>query len=467
MRRQHRIALAVLLAVVLVAILAPTALAAAGGGSAGFGGGGGGGGGEGGGRGGGLYIVIQILIRIALLGHGVGALALIAVAILYVLLRNGVPWMRNFWTAQESSGRAARRRSAQRERRVELAAAEAAEVDPAFAPDVVRPAAKKLYTEIQGAWDAGDRIHLGELMAPDLLAEWERRLDDFEGRGWRTGCSCSRSRGSRTWCRTNRGSDNWDRVVVRIEAKLRDYVEDGSGTRIKRIGRLSDKLLVREFWTLSKRDGDWILRSIEQGAEGAHTLDEQLVPSPWSDDGALRDEALVERAVADAVPEGTSIAEVADVDFEGTARAAALDLSLADGRFAPDVLEVAARRAIAAWADAVDGDDVRLARPSLNRKRPRTFCTRAIRATELASWSAGPRSSRSGSPASTPPRRPIDGDRGRYRGQALHRGSRHDSVGIRQRSRSSSFTEHWTLVCDGDKTQPWRVAAVGAPAGRA
>jgi predicted lipid-binding transport protein (Tim44 family) len=465
MRRRHRIALAVLLVVVLAAILAPTALAAAGGGSAGFGGGGGEGGG--GGRGGGLYIVIQILIRIALLGHGIGALALIAIAVAYVLLRNGVPWMRNFWTARESSGRAARRRSAQRERRVELAAAEASEVDPAFAPDVVRPAAKRLYTEIQAAWDADDRIHLRELVAPDLLAEWERRLDDFDRRGWRNRVQLLEAPRVAYVGLTNRGSDSSDRVVVRIEAKLRDYVEDGSGKRIKRIGRLSDKVQIREFWTLSKRDGHWILRSIEQGAEGAHALDEQLVASPWSDDGALRDEALVERAVADAVPEGTSIAEVADLDFDGTARAAALDLSLADGRFTPDVLEVAARRAVAAWAEAVDGDDVALLaiaapqaaedllypgdpshRTRLVVRGPRI---KQIRITGLDA-------------AATPPSMAIEVD---IEGRRYLEDRATTAVVSGSQSRSSSFTEHWTLVCDGDNAQPWRLAAVGAPAGRA
>jgi predicted lipid-binding transport protein (Tim44 family) len=48
------------------------------------------------------------------------------------------------------------------------------------------------------------------------------------------------------------------------------------------------------------------------------------------------------------------------VSFEGTAREQALDLSLADARFAPDVLEAAARQAVAAWAEAVDGDDAAL-----------------------------------------------------------------------------------------------------------
>ncbi len=462
MTRRRRIALAALLVVVVAMILAPTALAAAGGGSAGFGGGGDGGGGGGGGHGAGLYIVIQILIRIALLGHGLGALVLIALGIIYLLLRQGVPWMRNFWTAKGSSGRAAGRRTAQRERRVELAAAEAADVDPAFAPDVVRPAAKKLYTEIQAAWDAGDRIHLRGLVAPDLLAEWERRLDDFDTRGWRNRVQLLEEPRVQYVGLTNRGSDSSDRVVVRIEAKLRDYVEDRSGRRIKRIGRLTETVRVREFWTLGKRDGHWILRSIEQGAEGAHTLDEQLVASPWSDDGAMRDEALVEGAVADAVPEGTSIAEIADLDFEGDARAAALDLSLADGRFAPDVLEVAARRAVAAWAEAVDGDDAALlaiahpqaAQDLLHPGDPshktrlvvRGPAVKQIRITGLDA-------------AATPPSMAIEVD---IEGRRYIEDRATTAVVSGSQSRSSSFTEHWTLVLDGDVTQPWRVAAVAA-----
>jgi hypothetical protein len=69
---------------------------------------------------------------------------------------------------------------------------------------------------------------------------------------------------------------------------------------------------------------------------------------------------VVETAVADGLPEGFTPADVADLDFDGDARAAALDLSVADPRFAPDVLEAAARRAVEAWAEAVDGADTAL-----------------------------------------------------------------------------------------------------------
>ncbi len=158
----------------------------------------------------------------------------------------------------------------------------------------------------------------------------------------------------------NTGDDRTKRTTVRIETSLRDYVEDAYGQRVGRADSLSDTIKVREYWTLGKRGGHWILLSIEQGAEGEHALSEEIVASPWADDRSMRDAALVEGAVADAVPDGTNIAEVADLDFQGDARAAANDLSLADGRFAPDILEVAARRAVAAWAEAVDGDDAEL-----------------------------------------------------------------------------------------------------------
>ena len=121
-------------------------------------------------------------------------------------------------------------------------------------------------------------------------------------------------------------------------------------------------MTLTEYWTLARRDGAWMVQSIEQSAEGDHHLDEQIVASPWSDEQRLDDESLTELAVADALPEGFTTADLAEVDFDGDARAHALDLSLADARFAPDVLEAAARRAVGAWAEAVDGDDAALER---------------------------------------------------------------------------------------------------------
>jgi predicted lipid-binding transport protein (Tim44 family) len=472
MNRRGRIALAAAVIAIAVLILAPDALAAAGGGSHSFGGGGEGGGGGGfggggGGRGVGIYILFQILIRIAVLGHGLGALFLIALALIWFTFRRMSPRAGGFWAARQRTGRAARNQTKRRERRVQLAAAEAAEDDEAFAPDVVKPAAAKLFTDIQSAWDANDRYRLQKLVAPDLLIEWEHRLDDFQAKGWRNRVEPIGTPNVEYVGLTNRSENQADRVVVRIEAKVRDYVVDRNGKHIKSEGQFGETRRLREFWTLRRRDRRWILASIEQGAEGSHALDDEIVASAWSDDQGMRDEALVEGAVADAVPQGTRISEVADLQFEGDAHAAALDLSLADGRFAPDVLEVAARRAVAAWAEAVDGGDKPLnaiAHPEAIRNL--LHPGDPSQATRLVV--RGPRVKQIRivglDAAVTPPTMTIEVD---VTGRRYIENRRTTEVLAGSQSRETSFTEHWTFALDGPATQPWRIAATGAPLARA
>ncbi len=437
-------------------LAAPDALARAGGGSSGFGGFGRGGGGFGRGFGHGHFFFIPV-------GGGGGVLLfiLVLVVVLFVL-----PRLMMWWRRQQSAGAASRRRVGQRQRRVELAAAEAAEDDTAFAPEQVRSQATRLFVDIQSAWDAGDRVRLRGLVAPELLAEWERRLDDFDRKGWHNRVQPLGEPSIEYVGLTNRGDDPADRVVVRIEARLRDYVEDAYGQRVGRVDGAGETSRVREFWTLVKRDGHWILQSIEQGGEGAHRLSEGLVATPWADERTMHDEALVHGAVQDAVPEGTKLAEVADLDFNGDGRAAALDLSLADGRFAPDVLEVTARRAVAAWADAVDGDNgplLRLSHPDAARELlhpgdPSERTRLVVRGLEVRHISIV-----SLDPASEPPTMTIDVE---LAGRRYIEDRDTAAVVAGSQSRAITFTERWTLALDGPNDQPWRIVAVRAPAGR-
>ncbi|TML95142.1 MAG: hypothetical protein E6G05_15755, partial [Actinobacteria bacterium] len=255
------------------------------------------------------------------------------------------------------------REVSRREHRVEPAAAVAAEDDAAFASDTVHEEAAELFFDIQDAWDANDRGRLQQLVGPELWTEWKRRLDHFDHMQWRNRVQPIGQPKVKYVGLHNVADDREDRVVVAIEATLRDYIVDSNGGRIKRKDSSSETSRMFEFWTLAKRrdrgadgEGQWIVVSIEQVKEGAHELKDELVVTPDSDEKTMRDQAMVEGATAEAVPEGTRIAEVADLNFQGDARSAANDLSLADGRFAPDVLEIAARRAVGAWAQAVDGD---------------------------------------------------------------------------------------------------------------
>jgi len=224
---------------------------------------------------------------------------------------------------------------------------------------------------------------------------------------------------------------------------------------------------LEEWWTLAPRDGGgWVLLSIEGDDEGMHQIEEQIVTTPWGDAQRLRDEALVEGAVADKVAEGFTVAEVADLDFDGDARAAALDLSLADGRFAPDILEASARRGVAGWAEAVDGEDSRLLaiadpaaaqellHPGDSSGRTRLVVRGLrIRRVRIAALDA----------AAQPPAMSIEVE---------VTGTRYvqdrDTAAVLSGSDSSEaqFVERWTMTLSGPDDQPWRIAGVGSAAPR-
>jgi predicted lipid-binding transport protein (Tim44 family) len=388
-----------------------------GGGGGGFGGGGGGGFGGGGGSGSGGG---DPLVAVFVLGG-------FALLVLYLVLRSGLY----------------HRKVSKR--------------DAYFAADELEQHAAALFRAAEMAWDARDRAALAKLVGPDLLVEWNRRLDDFDRKHWHNRVQVLADPDVRYVGITNREDDAEDRAVVRITAQLRSYVEDGNGRRIRRKGDNDDLMTLEEYWTLARRDGQWMVQSIEQRAEGDHQLDEPIVASPWSDDQRLEDEAVTELAVADALPEGFTTADLAEVDFAGDARARALDLSVADGRFAPDVLEAAARRAVAAWAEAVDGDDAALeAVASPDAVGELLYGGDATRKTRLVV--RGPRVKRiqidSVQVDPVPATMTVEVELG---------GSRYvedrdtTTVVSGSKDRATTFTERWTLALDGPPDSPWRI----------
>ncbi|HEY6759501.1 MAG TPA: TIM44-like domain-containing protein [Baekduia sp.] len=314
-----------------------TILAAAGGGSSGFGGGGGGGGGGGFGGGGG--------------GFGAGGGGGSPVLFLFILFAVLVFFAFGaFKTVQY------RRQRAARERRTELAAAEAANDDADFDPETVRREAIALFLDVQRLWSANDVEGLERMVGPDLMVEWRRRLEDFRRRGWCNRCEPLAEPHVEYLGLVNREGEDEDRVVVRITAPMQDYVVDAGGHVVTKKGEGDTTTTLTEWWTLHPPGERWRLLSVESEAEGRHNLTSELIAVPWGD-ARVADAALVEGAVADRVADGVAVSEIAPAEVDADARAAALDLSLADGRFAPEVLEVAARRAVEAWVEAIDGAD--------------------------------------------------------------------------------------------------------------
>jgi predicted lipid-binding transport protein (Tim44 family) len=296
------------------------------------------------------------------------------------------------------------------------------------------------------------------------LVEWNRRLDDFERKGWRNVCQVVGAPSVEYVGITNREDDAEDRAVVRIEAVLTDYVVDEHGHKITRGDSTSETSSMCEYWTLAWNEerNHWTVVSIEQQAEGDHHLDGEIVPTPWSD-GRIADEALVEGAVADKVAEGFTVADVADLDFDGDARAAALDLSVADTRFGPDVLEAAARRAVEAWAEAVDGEDAALEAVASPEAVARLLygddssaSTRVVvrgprvKRIHIAALDAG----------SEPATMTIDVE---VQGRRYRENRDTAAVVSGSQSRATTFTERWTLALEGPDTAPWRLVGTATP----
>ena len=439
-------ALALLTPTVLLALLPAAALGAAGGGSSGFGGGGGGGGSSGGGYSSG----------------GSGGEASAGGFLIFILIIAGCVLFAVISNVLEQ------RRIRRRDRHVRTASAEAAQDDAYFAAEAVERDAAELFRQIQAAWSAKDRTRLHQLVGGELMEEWSKRLDDFDRKGWHNIVNVKSGPEVKYMGLVNREDDTDDRVVVRLEATLEDYVQMKGGGRMMSDGESDETRDFTEWWTLARGAGGWMLLSIEQSNEGMHHLKSDIVTTPWGDDRALRDEALVEGAVADKVAEGFTVAEVADLDFDGEARAAALDLSLADARFGPDVLEVAARRAVEAWAEAVDGEDAKLeaiADPTPLQEllhpgdpsRTTRLVVRGPRITQLRITALDA--------AAQPPTMSLEVD---VTGTRYIQNRDTAAVVSGSDRTETTFTERWTMALSGDDKQPWRLVGVGGgPARRA
>jgi predicted lipid-binding transport protein (Tim44 family) len=259
---------------------------------------------------------------------------------------------------------------------------------------------------------------------------------------------------------TNREDDAEDRAVVRITAKLRAYVQDRGGNKVMRTGESDELINLTEYWTLARRNGAWMVQSIEGRPEGDHHLEGPVVASPWSDDERLAGESITELAVADGLPEGFTTADLAELDFDGDAHARALDLAVADARFSPDVLEAAARRAVAAWAEAVDGDDAALERvASADAVGALLYGGDAARGTRLVV--RGPRVRRirvmTVDVGRVPATMKIEVDLG---GRRYVEDRATTSVLSGSKDAATTFTERWTLALAGPDDAPWRLVSV-------
>ncbi len=246
---------------------------------------------------------------------------------------------------------------------------------------------------------------------------------------------------------------------------MRDVVIDEHANTIHRINSISDTHHICEYWTLGLSGDRWILLSIEQHHEGLHQLAEPVLPSPWSDTMALQREATLEQAAATRIG-NAQVREIAGATLSSDARAAALDISLVDDRFAPRVLATEVDYAVGVWAEAIDGDDAPLhavastaavqellypGDPTSGRRLVvRGVRVRGVEIVELAA-------------REMPPAMVVQL---RVSGRRYIEDRTTTTVLSGDRSVETSFTLRWRMELTDDPAHPWCIAAVLDPGTR-
>lgn len=212
------------------------------------------------------------------------------------------------------------------------------------------------------------------------------------------------------------------------------------------------------YWTLERRDDGWIVQAVREEHEGRAQLESEVVATPWADP-ALGDDALLELADGDAaVSVGAPLPAMSGVHGGSEAVTALEDLALVDARAAPAVVELCARRMLAAWEEAVAGDDQPLralahesaAERLLDRYRDGTVRVLAdLRVDSLAITAA--------EPAATPPWVRVDA-RLSARWYRRHEATGAVRAGARGRARLPLDGELW-LTLEATGPTPWRLRA--------
>ena len=305
-------------------------------------------------------------------------------------------------------------------------------------PDELRRFVIGRVAEERDHWERGDASGIGELFRSEFGGPpGSHRIRAVHGPQVRI-----------VWATRESGQERW-RVVVMVclelSAAARSWRLIWSEQAYKTFS------VEKAFWTLVHEGEGWRVDRVEPLDEGRHYLDD---PLPGCSDQELHEQATISTAV-DGPALHVAVAELTDVD--ASAEVQLLDLSVVDGRFAPDVIAACVCEIARAWEAASTGSDPKslepwatpraidqLLRPTPNGlRRVRNLQTRHVRITTLTA---------DAEPATIDVSAGLQGKRW----LATHRGGRISG----SRTRRRDFTEHWTLRLDPSAATPWRLIAV-------
>jgi hypothetical protein len=296
---------------------------------------------------------------------------------------------------------------------------------------------------------------------------WRRgELDGFEalfkwsdpGDGGRYRIELTRGPIARLQWATRASDDDPWRLVVLVGVQI------GLAATSWRVARSSlgfkEWWLLHAWWTLVADGDGWTIAQVEPDDRGSHYHRDRLPNAPRDDD--WRDEATIALAGADRAS-ATGVAQLGEADEP--VRVRLLDLSLLDGRYAPDAIVACVGEIVRAWEGATEREERaelerwssedalhQLCRPTPNgMRRVRNLELRGVRITALDTDGAAPRVA-------------VEVHLHGLRWLASVHGAHTPISGNDLRDRS--FTERWTLDLHPDGDAPWRVTDVAKPGRR-
>jgi hypothetical protein len=160
------------------------------------------------------------------------------------------------------------------DRRLQAVKAAAGTSGPYGVP-AVTDAAERLFREMYSAWDGGDRERLARISDPDLMTDWNKRLDGYAAEGKRQRVQILD--GPKLDYVSLMADQKLARL--RVRATLRRGFEPANPSRRDvRKRAVGSKVAIEEFWTLSRSGDDWILYATRPRRFGAKYTSEPIIP---------------------------------------------------------------------------------------------------------------------------------------------------------------------------------------------
>lgn len=228
--------------------------------------------------------------------------------------------------------------------RARRAAIQASVQDPVFDPERIEAAVTTILQLTEELWQGGQA--LGVRGRPDaaVIRAWAEN----SGRVVGTHARVAGHTRVQIMGVVNREDEHEDRVVVRVRVHV------NRGPRSELAARRG---MIDERWTLMRRGEEWYLAADAGDPVGESLLTSPLITSPDQDTARLQEASLEE--LTERPPRG-SPAPAELTDTHAPPMEQLRDLSVADDRFDPALVETALGHIVEAWERSSDGSDAPL-----------------------------------------------------------------------------------------------------------